>query len=143
MLAWQIGAGTDSLMFGGRRVDPQVAALDGDLNPVAAGEAVGGVLADQPGAAAQGAVLIVAALAFPLVLRAPAGGPRAAAAGAWGLGIVALAAAYSDDAAIAVAATLPTLVIAVVWGLRPWEYLTRRGGSTASATLPNPSDDRA
>ncbi len=139
MLAWQVSAGSDALLFGGRRVDGGVAGLAGELSPLAAADALTDPVIVQAGALAQGAVLIVATLAFPLVVRAQPGLARAGAAGAWALAIAGLAMAYANDAALAVAATLPSVVILIVWGFQPLMHRRGRATRSRSATLRSPT----
>jgi hypothetical protein len=138
-LAWQSAAGADGLLAGGDALPSAVGALERGSSPAAAGRALWQPLADRPEAVVQAAALVAAAMCVPLVLRAPAGGPRLAACAAWLAAVGAALVATAPDGADAVAALVPTAVIALAWAVRPWRVLRRRVPARASATLRTPT----
>ncbi len=138
-LAWQVAAGTETLMFGGPRVPSAIEALRGEVSPLVAAHRLTEPLLGHPAALAQAGALVAAAMLVPLVLRARPGSARALAAGGACVALLALLAGYSLDPAAALVAALPAAVIVMVWTLRPWRNLRAGVGSPGSATLRDPT----
>jgi hypothetical protein len=126
-LAWQIGDGTERLLGVGNPARPALQALRGANSPVVALRRTLEPLREPPSVLTVAALLVVAAMAAPLVLRARPGAPRVAAAVAWCLAIGAGAAVLSGDVGAAAEAVLPSCILVSAWAARPW----RRPGSRA------------
>jgi hypothetical protein len=126
-LAWQIGDGTERLLLTGDPARPALRALEGVNSPVVALRRTLEPVRDRPAVLAVAALLVAAAMAAPLVLRARPGAPRVAAAAAWCLALGIGAALLSGDAGAAAEAMLPSCILVPAWAARPW----RRPGSRA------------
>ncbi len=137
-LAWQIGAGADSLLAGGGFTGSAVSDLAGENSPTAVAERLWQPLADRPEAGIQALALVAAAMCVPLVLRARAGGPRVIAASLWVGVLGAVLVATAADVASALGAAIPAGVVVIGWAVRPWRSLRRRPSPGASATLRGP-----
>ena len=109
--------GAAAAAYAEHRPDYAVAAVRWALEPVR----------DRPAVLAVAALLVAAAMAAPLVLRARPGAPRVAAAAAWCLALGIGAALLSGDAGAAAEAMLPSCILVPAWAARPW----RRPGSRA------------
>ena len=137
-VAWQVGAGSDSLLAGGGFVGSAVRELDGERSPAVAAERLWQPLSDAPHAGVQALALVVAAMCAPLVLRARPGGPRLAAAATWILLLGAALVMPAPDAAAALGAVIPAAIVVLAAALRPWRALRRRAPERVSATLRGP-----
>jgi hypothetical protein len=135
-LAWQILDGSDGLLFGSGHVAPAAPDLAGTNNPADALERLIDPLAAQPEALAQGGVLVAAALAATLVLRAPAGPPRLIALSAWSAALATALVLTSGDPGVALSRVLPALAPLAVWAVATWPRSARRA---PSATLREPA----
>jgi eukaryotic-like serine/threonine-protein kinase len=139
LVGWQLVDGTVGLLVGpatGKRFLP---TIDHTRDPRAVLEQVGAVFVANPWLAGQAAVLVVAALTVPLVVKPRATGARTMAALAWGAALCATAAAVCPRPDVALAATLPSAILVAIWAARPWRHLVRLAGGPASATLRGPS----
>jgi hypothetical protein len=78
------------------------------------------------------AIMIVAALTWPFVIRSR-GTTRISAAVLWGAGITIAAGLLGGGAMWAVGAVIPSAILAVAWAARPWRVLMRADdGKSAS-----------
>ncbi len=137
-VAWQIAAGSDSLLAGGGFTNSAVGDLADERTPSIVAERLWQPLADRPQAGLQALALVVAAMLVPLVLRARPGGPRVIAATLWVVALSAVLVATATDTASALGAAIPVGVIVIGWAVRPWRSLRRRPSAKASATLRGP-----
>ena len=137
-LVWQVGAGAGSMLAGGGFVPSAVGDLDGGTSVPQAAERLWQPLADRPEMGLQALALVAAALLVPLVMRAPAGGPRVLAGALWLGALGAAVVATAVDAPNALGAVLPSAAVVMAWAIRPWRSLRRRPPVRASATLRGP-----
>ncbi len=134
-VAWQIGAGTDSLLAGGGFTGSAVSELEGVRTPTLVAERIWQPLADRPQAGLQALALVIAAMCVPLILRARAGGPRVIVATLWVGFLGAAMVATAADTATALGAVIPAGMVVIGWAVRPWKTLGRRSRRGTSATL--------
>ena len=134
-LVWQVATGAPGLLFASVPLEPASDDLDGARDVVAAADRLSEPLLAHPAALAGGAALIAAALAVPLVTRAPAGGRRLVAALVWAGALAAPIALVPGARIDAAGAVLPACVLVVAWGLQPWRRLGRLGSRPPSASL--------
>ncbi len=139
LITWQLIDASVGLGLGPATGTPLLASLKETADPRRALEAVGTVLSDNRWVGSHAALLAIAALAVPLVMRLSPGGPRTLATLAGACAVCAGAAALGPRADIALAATLPSAILMVIWAARPWRHLVRLAGGPASATLRGPS----
>jgi hypothetical protein len=138
-LAWQVATGAPDLLFAGNPYGPAIDRLRDVTSLPRAARVLAEPLLERPEALAGGLALAVAALAVPLVLRAPPGSPRVVAALLWSAGLATLLQAAPGAGPRTLGAVLPACVVVVVWALRPWQILLGTGSRTRSATLREPA----
>jgi hypothetical protein len=132
VLAWQIVAGASSFMFTGAEQLPMWDRLEGIKSPTAVGDLLMRPLGAHPQALWAAAIMIVAALTWPFVIRSR-GTTRISAAVLWGAGITIAAGLLGGGAMWAVGAVIPSAILAVAWAARPWRVLMRADdGKSAS-----------
>jgi tRNA A-37 threonylcarbamoyl transferase component Bud32 len=132
VLAWQIVAGASSFMFTGAEQLPMWDRLEGVKSPTAVGDLLMRPLGAHPQALWAAAIMIVAALTWPFVIRSR-GTTRISAAVLWGAGITIAAGLLGGGAMWAVGAVIPSAILAVAWAARPWRVLMRADdGKSAS-----------
>ena len=137
-VAWQVAAGTDSLLAGGGFAAAGLADLADEGSPAVAARRLWQPLADRPEAGFQALALVAGAMCVPLVLRARAGGPRVIAASIWVVALSAILVGTSADTASALGAVIPAGIVVIAWAVRPWRSLGRRSPARTSATLRGP-----
>jgi hypothetical protein len=133
VLAWQVLEGGGQLGLASVEVAPAARALRGVRDPGTAAGRLVDPLRAHPEALVGAAVLLVAILAFPAVLRARPGAARGAAAVTWALGLAVAEIALGGSGPVAIEALLPSCLLVALWGARPWRRLTARVGSAATA----------
>jgi hypothetical protein len=136
-VGWQVARGGD-VLAGAGSVEPAVSALRDERSPTEAAERLWQPLADMPEVGVQAAILVVAAMCVPLVVRLRPDGPREAAALAWTAALATALVVAAPDPADALGAVIPAAVVLVAAAFRPWRALAGRGPRKASATLRGP-----
>lgn len=133
LLLWQVTAGAGSLVFTGWEVTGAWYSTQGVRSPQAAAEAMLAPITAHPQALTGCAIIIVAALAWPLVV----GGResrRLPAAVLWASAVTVAAGLLGGGGLEAVGAVLPSAILAIAWAARPWRAFMR-GGSGPSPSL--------
>lgn len=134
-VAWQLLDAGHGVLLHANLAVPGIDAVAHRGNPVSAVATVIEPLSGAPWVAAQGAVLVAAAVAAG-ALGARRGSPRVVAAAAWIAAVTAGVVATAPDPRAAGAGCIASGAVLMVWTLRPWRLLVRQGAPAASATVP-------
>jgi len=134
LLLWQVTAGASSLVFTGWEVTGAWYSTQGVRSPQAAVEAMIAPITAHPQALTGCAIIIAAALTWPLVV----GGRdarRLPAAVMWASAVTVAAGMLGGGGLEAVGAVLPSAILAIAWAARPWRAFMRDGsGRSPSLT---------
>lgn len=133
-LAWQAVAGADPAVDGGRLVSTW-GELDGVVSPFEVVRRVGEPLQNRPAVAIAAAVVALASLAMPLIVRLRRGVPRAAGVGIWVAALIIGVRTGGGSLESAAGAFIPGGILVAVWAAGPWRRLRLGADRRRTVTL--------
>ena len=140
-LAWQAVAGADPAVDGGRLTSVW-GELDGVVSPITVVQRVGAPLQDRPAVAIAAAVLAVAALLMPAIVRLRRGVPRAVGVAVWIAALIGAVGATGGSVESAAGAFIPGGILVAAWAAGPWRRLRFAADRRRTVTLRNVTVER-
>ena len=134
-LAWQLSAGADGLLAGGGYLTGAFSELRDERSPLTAAGRLWEPIGAHPMVLAQFAVVAIAALCVPPLIRTRPGGGRIAGTALWLGGLGGGLAATAIDPPAALGATIPSAIVIGVWAVWPWRSGAGRVSPGSFATL--------
>lgn len=140
-LAWQAVAGADPAVDGGRLTSVW-GELDGVVSPITVVRHVGAPLQERPAVAIAAAVLVVAALLMPAIVRLRRGVPRAVGVAVWIIALIIAVGVTGGSVESAAGAFIPGGILVAAWAAGPWRRLRFAADRRRTVTLRNVTVER-